>query len=166
MEAMDLNQAALIWLVLSAVFFVLEVSLIPGIGFLFAGFAAITVGGLVNFGVVSSEAYFAQFAYFFGLLFAWAAILWYPIKAFRNKNKGDDFQNIIGDSAIVSGNELTKNKNGKVKWSGTTMKARLYADDAKDKVKKDDEVFVVAINGNTLTVTSDINNTKTDKGEE
>lgn len=166
METMDINQIALIWLFLSAVFFVLEVSLVPGIGFLFAGFAAMTVGGLLNFGVIDSESYFSQFAYFFGLIFAWAAILWYPIKNFRNKNKGEDFQNVIGDSAIILDKDLTKGSKGKVKWSGTIMKARLYDDDAKDKINKDEEVYVKDIKGNVLTVTSDINNTKTNEGEE
>ena len=166
METMDLNQIALMWLVLSAVFFVLEVSLVPGIGFLFAGFAAMTVGGLINFDIVDSESYFEQFAYFFGLIFAWAAILWYPIKNFRSKSNGNDFKNVIGDVATVYDNDLVKGKSGKVKWSGTIMKAKLYKDDPNDKIKKDEEVYVKEIKGNVLTVTSDINNTETNEGEE
>ncbi|PIR38081.1 MAG: hypothetical protein COV35_07525 [Alphaproteobacteria bacterium CG11_big_fil_rev_8_21_14_0_20_39_49] len=165
MESIDINHVALIWLILSAVFFVLEVSLVPGIGFLFEGLAAITVGGLINFDIINSNSYFEQFAYFFGLIFAWAAVLWYPLKKFRSESKGD-FKNIVGDSAIVCGKTLDKRKTGKVKWSGTIMNARLFDGDEKESVEKDDEVYVREINGNVLTVTSDINNTKSNQGDE
>ena len=165
METVTTDYTALIWLVVSAVFFMLEVSLVPGIGFFFAGLAAITVGGMINFGHIESAAYFEQFAYFFGLIFAWAAVLWYPLKKFHKNSENNDFQNVIGDSAIVESNVLDKKKAGNVKWSGTITKARLYQEDEKDSVNKGDEVFVKEVKGNVLTVTTDIENTKTTKGE-
>jgi membrane protein implicated in regulation of membrane protease activity len=163
LAALSQNEVAFIWLAISALCFILEVALISGFGFLFAGFAALTVGGMINFGFLQSDATIPQLSFFFGLIFVWAGILYYPLKNFRNKGKENSYRNVIGDSATVISKTLEKNKHGQVKWSGTTMKAKLYSEDEKDSLNKDDNAYVQDIKGNTLIVTSDANNIKTEE---
>lgn len=158
MENLSANNIALIWLVCGAVFFMLEVAAVPGIGFLFAGFAAITVGGLINFGVLDAAATIPQLAAFFVLTFVWAAVLWLPLLNFRKKSMGNSYQNIVGETAVVACNILYKKKKGKVLWSGTVVNAILDEKDVEETLNKDDEVFIKEVNGNVFTVSSQLSN--------
>src|SRR5690606_14871295 len=60
------------WLVLGAILIAAEVFLVPGIGFLFAGLGAVTLGGLLAFSVIAAPSLTAQVAYFLALGVAWA----------------------------------------------------------------------------------------------
>lgn len=148
------DQIALIWLLTGAFCFALEAMAIPGIGFLFAGFAAITVGGLINFDYLDPYSPFPQFAFFFALIFVWAAVLWAPLASYKRRNKSDEYMNVIGDSVVVRSKVLEKGKTGKVFWSGTIMKAKLDEKDVKKALKQDDEVYVKEIKGNMFIVSS------------
>lgn len=158
MEYFSSNNIALIWLVCGAVFFALEIAAVPGIGFLFAGFAALTVGGLINFGVLDASVMIPQLAAFFVLTFVWAAVLWLPLSNFRKKSMGNSYQNIVGETAVVACDILSKTKKGKVLWSGTIVNAILDQKDVEETLNKDDEVFIKEVSGNVFTVTSQLSN--------
>jgi len=154
MVELDPNQIALIWLLTGALCFALEAMAVPGIGFLFAGFAAISVGGLINFDFLDPYSPLPQFAFFFVLIFVWAAVLWAPLASYKRRNKSDEYINVIGDAVVVKSRILEKGKAGKVFWSGTIMKARLDEKDVQKVVKKDDEVYVKEIKSNMFIVSS------------
>lgn len=151
MEPYFVLDAAIGWLLAGAVLVLLEVILLPGIGFLFAGLAAITVGGMVAFSAIAENATIMQFTWFFLLTGFWAAILWFPMKRLRYKTSGKAYKNMIGDSAIVIGT-LTKHAYGQVKWSGTTMKARLVKECHTDSLPEGSEVEIVSVEGAKLYV--------------
>ena len=137
------------WLIAGAVFFVFEVAVTTGVGFLFIGLGAITVGGLMTFGVIEPDSVVEEFSYFFGLTAVWAIILWRPMK--KILSEGGDFDNVVGDRAVVGDDGLVKGKTGTARWSGTNMQARL-AESAPDKVKAGEELWIHKVDGSILIV--------------
>lgn len=146
MDTIILN-AAIWWLIAGTLLVLLEVTAIPGIGLLFAGLAAITVGGLVSSNVISEADTTIQFIGFFLLTGVWAASLWIPMKRLRYKTSSGTYQNVVGDIAIVQGAPLSKHGFGQVKWSGTVLKARIAEDCSVTSIPEGSEVIIVAVDG-------------------
>lgn len=147
---MNPGSITTMWLIAGTICFFLEAMAIPGVGFLFAGFAALTVGGLLAGGLLDAANVLTQLGVFFIATAVWAAALWKPLKRLQSKN---EYQNIVGGTAIVDSEPLEKGKTGQVKWSGTVMRARL-AEDATDSIPAGNEVKILSVKGNVLTVTS------------
>lgn len=136
-----------IWLIAGAILIILEITTIPGVGFLFAGLGALMLGIFMELGFVEKPLW--QWIIFFGLTVIWAVVLWKPLKNFRQGNN-PPFKDMEGQKAIVTG-KLEPGKTGHAKWSGTKMKAKL--DESAKKAKADgDEVEVVGLDGNILIV--------------
>lgn len=114
------------WFIAGAVCMALEAFGVPGIGFLFAGLAAIVVGALVLADVLAQDAVVLQFSLWFGMTVASGIILWKPLKNWRvNPSGKDQFSNMVGDTATIVGGTLRAGFPGKAKWSGTIMVAEL-----------------------------------------
>jgi membrane protein implicated in regulation of membrane protease activity len=137
------------WLLAGVVLLAIEAFGLPGVGLMFAGFGAFSVGVWLN--VSPDMSLLNQFVVFFGTTTIWAGLLWKPLKKFRIGKTGG-FSNIIGDTAFVSGSGLQKNVVGEASWSGTIMKAELSADAAVDALATGEQVTITAISGNTLIV--------------
>lgn len=144
---------AIIWLIAGSIFILLEAMAVPGVGFLFSGLAAITLGGLIQFGFIEETNYTLQAGVFLGASGLWAAILWVPLQRFHKKRKGNNFSNMVGDTAIIYKNPLYKNKQGEVKWSGTIMYAMLDTASPVEKLEEGSAVEITSVDGNILIVT-------------
>lgn len=147
-----LQNLTVIWLVAGGILILIESLTMPGIGFLYAGLAAISVGGLLSLDYIDQTDVVAQLSWFFGLTAVWAALLWKPMKRFRYHNSDKEYQNIVGSIATVKSEALVKKKHGKVEWSGTIMKADLSADSAVDSVEAGQQVKIIALEGNRVIV--------------
>lgn len=146
-----IENISVIWLIAGAIFVFLEASSVPGIGFLFAGLAAIIVGGLISIGAISQDNITIQFSWFFGFTALWAIILWKPMKRLRYNTSDKEYKNIIGNTATVKNTPLTKQKTGKVEWSGTIVKARIAGNSKTDSIPVDEDVKIMEIkDGNFL----------------
>lgn len=110
-----------LWLLGGAVCIGIEMFGMPGMGFLFAGIAALLVGGAVEIGLIASEQLLLQFALFFLFTSVSALLLWKKLK----KVRGPVYSNMVGTQAEVIGGGLAGTREGQVKWSGTIMRARL-----------------------------------------
>ena len=151
MELFDLSSPnSYFWLVIGVFLIIFEVTALPGIGFLFAGLGAITLGGLLTFSLIDINGWFEHTAYFFFFTTIWAVILWTPLKRALHKNKGG-YQNIVGTRAEMV-EPLTSGKIGKVKWSGTLMRARISPDCQLDKIVEGETVWVVNNKGGVLEI--------------
>lgn len=140
------------WLIAGALFLAIEAFGIQGIGFLFVGLAAIIVGLIVNYHLISPENWIAQFGAFFGIATLMAALLWKKLKSWRTSpHTAADYHNIVGDMATVGKDGLSRGKIGQVSWSGTTMMAEL-AGDAPQHCEQGAIVEIVAVKGNKLVV--------------
>lgn len=147
-----INSAVWIWVLLCGTFLALEVLAIAGIGFLYAGLAALTMGGLITANIIDAQNIMAQIAAFFGLTGLWAVILWVPMKKMLRK-KGGGYNNFIGDYAVVCGGGLTAESPGIVKWSGTTMRARIdSAYEMQEVIAEGASVIITRLDGNVLSV--------------
>lgn len=111
-----------IWLLAGALLLIVELALVPGIGFLFAGLGAISVGAVLIAGWIDDLS--AQLIVFFLATGFWTAILWKPLKSFI-AGKGSGFDDMVGGTAIVFGRPIEKGKMGEVKWSGAIMKCQF-----------------------------------------
>lgn len=144
---------ATLWLIAGGALLALEAFGIPGMGFLFAGIAAILTGVLVEANVVSEHAVVGQFAWFFGITCVTAALLWKKLKAWRTRTpKGGEYQNIVGGIGIVAKGGLKKGAVGQVAWSGTTMQAELANYSDVDHLTEGAQVEISATEGNKLIV--------------
>ena len=139
------------WFAFGVLLIVLEVMLIPGIGSIFAGLGAVTVGGfLLAGGWIDTTS--SQFIVFFLSTGVWAVLLWKPLKEFMG---GEDsgFDDMIGGTAIVYGDALESGRAGQVKWSGTIMKCNLHSEvDNLQKIESGSEVTIKEVSKGILIV--------------
>lgn len=145
------NHSEIAWMLFGATLLVLEVSVAPAMGMLFGGFAALSVGGLMAFGVLENQSFYVQLAWFFGLTCAWAVLLWRPMQKIRSA-PSQSFKDIVGTTAIVTNVGLKAGKIGSVKWSGANMRARLAGDSSAVELKEGQQVWVHEIEDSTLVV--------------
>ncbi len=139
------------WLVAGALFMALEAFGAPGIGFVFAGLAAIIVGALMLSGLIGQDAYVIQMFLWFAMTSGMAFILWKPMKRWRlNPDSKDQFSNMIGTTAIVTGGPLIKGKAGKAKWSGALMAAELSEHATITQLVEGEVAEVADVRGNVL----------------
>lgn len=150
---MEQLPTSFLWLIAGAFFMGLEAFGVSGIGFLFAGLAAITTGIIIESAAVGTEAYVAQFAWFFGCTALWGALLWKPLRKFQKGRKASDgYHNMIGDVAIVSESGIKKGEAGQAHWSGTIMRAQLSSHCATEALPTGSKVKIVDVKGATLIV--------------
>lgn len=141
------------WLIAGGVLLALEAFGIPGIGFLFAGLAAIVVGLLVHLEVISPENLVLQAGAFCGITAMLAALLWKTLKNWRtNPEATERFSNIIGDMATVGKGGLEKGSVGQASWSGTTMMAEIDPACSLNSFDEGTLVQITAVKGNHLFV--------------
>ncbi|MFZ4125790.1 MAG: NfeD family protein [Rickettsiales bacterium] len=138
------------WLIAGAAFLALEAFGLPGIGLLFVGLGALGTAITIEIGIVGAEDYVMQCAAFFITSAAFAIVLWKRLKAWRI-GKEPSYSNIVGDTAIVGKDGLTRGKEGIVHWSGTQMRASL-APEAADAISEGAHVTITAVKGNIVSV--------------
>lgn len=141
-------SVTVLWLIAGALFIGVEMFGVPGIGFLFAGIAALMVGGSIELGVIGAESIVLQFALFFFITTISAILLWKRLK----KDRGPVYSNMIGTEAEVIGGGLTGSREGQVKWSGTTMRARLADETVIDVLPSGTFVIIKKVEGTLLHV--------------
>lgn len=146
---MELSHST-IWFICGAALVALEAILFPGVGVLFAGLGAVTVGVALVLGLIDSLV--AQFVVFFVSTGIWAIMLWKIIKnALRGKKSG--FDDMVGSAAVVFGNALENGKMGQVKWSGAIMNCRLESGiEEMEKIEPGTEVTIASISKGLLIV--------------
>ena len=147
------------WLIIGVFFIAIEFSTIPGIGFLFLGFGALTVSWLLYL-------YPALVNYQLATLgitsFAWFLALWWPLKVFLYKgkskaNSNHDSFNLIGNQVVVIDTPIKPDVIGQVTWSGTTMNAKL-ATSEKSQIEVGDTLYILDVKGNVLICTTKMRN--------
>jgi len=140
------------WLIAGVVFLAAEAMGITGIGLLFAGIGALTVGTMLNMGMISPDATLLQAVIFLISSAIWAAILWKPMKKFRLNKNSPGFSNMVGETAYVGSAGISKLHGGEVTWSGTIMKAQMDAHVTADKLEAGSQVTITDVKGATLIV--------------
>lgn len=114
----------ILWLIAAAAFLTLEAFGLPGVGALFAGLGALTVAAMLSAGLLSDSDILWQVGTFLLNSSLLALILWKPLKKWRTTRSEAPYSNMVGDEATVIG-ALEGDTLGQVRWSGTTMNARL-----------------------------------------
>lgn len=147
MEITFLDQISsvspIVWYALGIILIVLEVSGLQGVGLIFAGVAAITLGAFIDFHFILVSSTLEAIAFFFLFTIIWAIILWYPIKQLSKNSKLKKFVDLVGTEAIIDTPEgLRKDKIGYVKWSGVRMRAKLDEISISDIVADTETVWV------------------------
>lgn len=145
-------SASILWLIAGAAMLALEAFGLPGIGFVFAGLGALMVGVAIEVGLVGVDNYVAQFAVFFAFTSIFAVLLWKKLKAWRMNPRGETYQNMIGETAVIVLSGLQKGARGQVRWSGTVMQAELDPSEPALGLAEGTMVRIVAVKGNVLYV--------------
>lgn len=137
------------WLIIAAFFLALEAFGVIGVGMMFGGLAALLVGILIEFGLINEAEIITQMAVWFGITALCAALLYKPMKRWRTtSSSGQQYDNIVGDNAIVTESAITRDMQGKVKWSGTVMNAAIDAHSSVDHFDEGQIVKVSDVKGN------------------
>ncbi len=137
------------WLLAGAVLLALEAFGIPGIGFLFAGIAAILVGALVELALIDPLSIITQFGVFGLATVLFAILLWNKMKSWRMNPNAPQYSNMIGTEAVVT-QELINDAIGEVRWSGALMRARII--DKTGSITVGRTVIIREMDGNVLLV--------------
>lgn len=139
------------WLFVGALFMALEAFGIPGIGLLFAGLAAVIVGGVMLAGIVAQDDYMLQFSLWFATTTLFALLLWKPLKRWHSTpSGGKEYSNMTGDTATIVEGALVKGKAGKARWSGTVMIAELATDAEVDEIPEGGRAVIAEVRGTVL----------------
>jgi membrane protein implicated in regulation of membrane protease activity len=141
-----------LWLIAGIVLLLAEAFGASGLGLLFAGLGALVVSALLNAGVLDEEARLLQFIVCFAATAAWAFLLWKPLQKFRGNKHSGSYSNMIGETAYVGSQGLTKGHVGEATWSGTIMKAELAAESSVDRLEGGAPVVIHNVVGNKLIV--------------
>ncbi len=147
-----LHNAGDVWLAAAVIFLMLEAFGIPGVGLVFAGLGSLVVGFTIFSGMIAADNHAAQWTLFFITSLLWALLLWKPMQKFRVGKRHSEYSNIIGGTAYVGGNGLTRKHGGEVTWSGTIMRAELARHAGVDAVEPGAQVVITEVSGATLVV--------------
>lgn len=142
-------STTILWLIAGAVFIATEMFIVPGVGFLFAGIAAIVVGAAIELGLLDIANTTVQFILFFVISCGSAAVLWKKLK----RNHGPSYHNMIGSEATVAAPGLSGTTEGQVKWSGTLMRARISDGAGVDVLPEGTPVTIRRVEGTLVYVT-------------
>ncbi len=140
------------WLGAGVIFFVAEMAM-PGVGLLFFGCGALTVGMLLDFSFIAHDNTLLQALVFVVSTALWTIILWKPMQKSRIGKNKSQYHNMIGETAIVGEKGLHKINGGEVVWSGAIMKAKLDERATVEQIESGRQVIIKEITGNTLIVT-------------
>jgi membrane protein implicated in regulation of membrane protease activity len=132
------------WILFGLLLVIFEVVIIAGIGFLFAGLGALTLGSLLAFEIFIVEGWTWQIAYFFFLTTVWWLVLWSPLqRALKSDKERNHYSDIIGNYAIIDEEGgLKVGKMGYVKWNGTRMRARINPKSNLEVIDNGQDVWV------------------------
>lgn len=138
----------LLWLVAGVLCLGLEALGVNGIGFLFAGLGALTIGSVVT--VYPDLSGLQQGVIFLAATALWAAFLWKPMQRFYGKSSNKGYQNMVGDTVYIGTTGLHPGMVGEATWSGTIMKAELASN--AEPMQAGAAGTIVSVTGNTLMV--------------
>lgn len=142
----------IIWSLIGIGLLCVEIFFIQGMGVLFMGFAAITVGITMY---IHPDLEYANLAvkivYFLLFTTMWGALLWYPLKSFCGYSCENDYKNIVGTLGIVS-DVVTKETLGNMRWSGTTVKCKVDPESNYNSIKPETHVRVTGLVDNIFIV--------------
>ena len=139
-----------VWLILGAAFIAFEALGVPGLGFLFSGMAAVSLGLIINFGWIENDSYAIQAGAFFGLTGVFAVLLWKPI--YKNKPKDGEINDVVGKIGTVLEGGIKKGEKGNISWSGSQFVARIADNSDCTEIPEGKEVKIISIQGNILMV--------------
>jgi len=146
------DQIVYLWLFAGAGFLALEAFGASGLGFFFAGIAALCVSLAIRLGLAPMDDYFMQAVWFLGLTTFWAVLLWKPMKKIWSQQKRGGYSNIVGETAVVGEGGIAKGAEGKVSWSGTIMTAELGPQAGAEHIAAGSRVKIVAVKGAKLII--------------
>ena len=141
-----------IWLLAAVVLMLVEAFGLPGVGLVFAGLGSLVVGFFIFSGMIAADNEAAQWTLFFISSLLWALVLWKPMQKFRVGKRHGEYNNIVGGTAYVGGNGLTRKHGGEVTWSGTIMRAELSKAAGVEAVEPGSQVVITEVTGATLVV--------------
>jgi membrane protein implicated in regulation of membrane protease activity len=143
-------SAAIWWFLIGGALIAAEVAVVTGIGLLFTGLGALSVGLLIESGVMANSSLAAQIGVALAATGAWAIVLWKPFKSMIAKRPGKSYSNMVGEMAEVVGSPITGNAEGKAKWSGAVMGAKLADEFLGSTLDVGQKAEIVEVKGNTL----------------
>ncbi|MDX2113842.1 MAG: NfeD family protein [Alphaproteobacteria bacterium] len=149
---MEPTTISYIWLITGVLLLLAEAFGVTGVGLLFAGLGAFTVGFLLKLGAVGTDETLLQFVCFLAATALWTVALWKPMRKFYSSKNKAGYSNMIGETAYAGSSGLKKGEVGEATWSGTIMKAQLADDAGKDHVEGGAPVEIVDVKGVTLIV--------------
>lgn len=138
-----------LWMIAGAVLIVIETTMMPGIGFLFAGLGAITTGALMLAGMAQADT--GQWTWFFASTALWTVVLWVPLRNFYNRSSSG-YEDMHGQVVRTLEGGIKKGEITKVKYSGSFMNARLTDDSPTDFIPAGKELEIIKVEKGILIV--------------
>ena len=134
-----------VWSLIGIILLAIECFIMPSMGIIFTGFAAICVAGTIYHSPeIMMGAIGTQLFYFFIFTGLWGGILWMPMRHFLGYAAEDLYKNVIGSFGTLH-EALKKNEIGLLNWSGSLVKAKIDPQSSADELKAKSYVRITAI---------------------
>ena len=134
------------WVLVGLVLILAEMLVLPGLGMLFVGLGALSVGLLE---IMLPKMHEMQYIIFIIATILWLILLWGPMNKHIYKQHNSMVPNLIGGKVKVVHHVLEPGSIGQVEWSGTIMNAKL-SQSITAAVKIGTMLEVVEVQGNVL----------------
>jgi len=134
------------WVCIGLILILAEMFMLPGLGMLFIGLGALSVGLLE---IIYPGLHEMQYTIFIILTLLWFLLLWKPMNRYVYKKHDSVVSNIIGSKVKVVHQILQPGSVGQVQWSGTVMNAKL-SQNVTTSVEIGTMLEVVEVQGNIL----------------
>ncbi len=134
------------WLIAGVILILKDSFILNTVFILIFGISALIISVLIAFNIIAANNYFIQLVVFTILICILLMVMFIRRKTYVKQN----YNNIIGNKAIVYENTLTCDKIGNVKWSGTIARAKISDKSNKKKFEINEVVEVDSVTGNIL----------------
>lgn len=141
-----------VWLSAGIVLVALELVCVSTIGFVFAGFGALTTGAILHLGWIGAEETTLQFIVFLAATSLWTGALWLPVKRWHITRLHKKPSEMIGDTAYIGSAGLSRRADAEVTYAGSIRKARLSDRNIAERLEAGTEVIITEVIGDTLVV--------------
>jgi membrane protein implicated in regulation of membrane protease activity len=132
------------WLIFGVILILKDSLWLNSVFVLSFGVAALIISALLGTGIISSSNYFFQFS-IFAILISIFTILIFIKRKTKSLQK---FSNVVGDKAIIFEHSINDDIIGKLKWSGTIVKAKIAPSSSKQHFEVGEVVEIASVVGN------------------
>lgn len=139
------DNIGLIWMIIGVALFFIEALLINSVFFIFISISIFLTGALVTLGILSQHSIEMQLLFCLACSAISIITLYKPMRRYFSRNISQ-YNDIIGQFAVITDKNISSNSTGKAIWSGTIINVEYQ--NGIDTLEVGEKVEIIAVEGN------------------